>query len=184
MLSAISRMCQAHRTRGAIVTTGIGKSARVAQKVSSTMSSYGFRSFFLDPVSALHGDMGQLTDRDVFLAFSKSGTTQELLTLRDYTLDWPWILICDPVTTVPKGSGVRHHNRVFRPEWNDIMLPVHCADEGCPHGLAPMASTTASQVVGDALVSGMIVHACVGPEEFKKNHPGGALGEKLTLDDL
>ncbi|KAF3519186.1 hypothetical protein DY000_02061354 [Brassica cretica] len=66
-------------TSGTVFFTGVGKSAFVANKISQTLISLSFRSSFLSPLDALHGDIGALSSRDVLVLFSKSGSTEELL---------------------------------------------------------------------------------------------------------
>ncbi|CAN1292199.1 Probable arabinose 5-phosphate isomerase [Linum perenne] len=66
---------------GTIFFSGIGKSGFVANKISQTLVSLGIRASFLNPVDALHGDIGALSSLDVLVLFSKSGNTEELLRL-------------------------------------------------------------------------------------------------------
>ena len=68
---------------GHVVTTGMGKSGIIAQKVSATLASTGTPSFFLHPAEALHGDLGRVGDRDLLVALSNSGTTEEIRRLGD-----------------------------------------------------------------------------------------------------
>lgn len=67
-----------------IAVSGIGKSGIIAQKIASTLSSVGSPALFLHPVEALHGDIGVLSDRDVAIVLSRSGTTAELVALLPY----------------------------------------------------------------------------------------------------
>jgi arabinose-5-phosphate isomerase len=62
-----------------IFFTGIGKNGHVAAKAASTFNSMGIRVFFINPVDAVHGDMGLIDKDDIILAISKSGNTEELL---------------------------------------------------------------------------------------------------------
>src|SRR6185312_13227263 len=57
---------------------GVGKSGRVGRKIASTFSSTGSPSIFVDPSEGMHGDLGMITPRDVILALSFSGETDEL----------------------------------------------------------------------------------------------------------
>ena len=49
-----------HKAKGKVVCSGVGKSGLIARKVSASLSSVGISSFFLDPNSAIHGDLGQI----------------------------------------------------------------------------------------------------------------------------
>ena len=64
--------------KGKVICAGVGKSGLIARKVSATLSSIGVSSFFCDPGTARHGDMGQIQKKDVLLIFSYSGNSEEL----------------------------------------------------------------------------------------------------------
>jgi arabinose-5-phosphate isomerase len=53
---------------GRVVTTGMGKSGFIAQKLSATLSSTGTPSLFLHPAEAIHGDLGRIVKGDVVIA--------------------------------------------------------------------------------------------------------------------
>ena len=74
-----------HKAKGKVVCSGVGKSGLIARKVSASLSSVGISSFFLDPNSAIHGDLGQIDKRDVLIVFSYSGNTSELTNLLKYS---------------------------------------------------------------------------------------------------
>jgi arabinose-5-phosphate isomerase len=63
---------------GRVIIGGIGKSGIVGRKIVATLNSTGTRSLFLHPVEAMHGDLGQVSAGDIFMALSKSGETDEL----------------------------------------------------------------------------------------------------------
>src|SRR5262245_105657 len=67
--------------RGVIIFTGVGKSGLVAKKIAFTMASTGTRALFLSPTDALHGDLGMVSEQDIFVILSKSGESDELLQL-------------------------------------------------------------------------------------------------------
>ena len=73
-----------HKVKGKVVCSGVGKSGLIARKVSASLSSVGISSFFLDPNSAMHGDLGQIDKRDILIIFSYSGNTSELTNLLKY----------------------------------------------------------------------------------------------------
>jgi len=64
---------------------------------------------------------------------------------------------------------------------SDVVLNVKVDQEGCPLGLAPMASTTATLVLGDALAACLIDRRGFRKEDFAFYHPGGSLGRRLLL---
>ena len=70
--------------KGKVIAAGVGKSGLIARKVSATLSSVGFPSFYLSPSEANHGDLGQIDKRDILLIFSYSGNTIELTNILKY----------------------------------------------------------------------------------------------------
>ena len=81
----IEQFCEAvMNCKGVIFFSGVGKSGFIAQKISMTLVSTGTKAVFLNPVDALHGDIGILSEEDLLVLFSKSGSTEELLKLVPY----------------------------------------------------------------------------------------------------
>ena len=64
---------------GTVVVMGMGKAGLIGQKISATFCSTGTRSIFLHPAEAIHGDLGRVTSKDVVLALSMSGETEEVV---------------------------------------------------------------------------------------------------------
>ena len=63
--------------KGKIILSGVGKSGIIAKKISSTLSSVGTPSFFVDASSCSHGDLGQISSNDVLILISNSGESAE-----------------------------------------------------------------------------------------------------------
>ena len=154
--------------QGRVVVTGMGKSGLVGQKISATLSSTGTPSFFLHPAEALHGDLGRLVRRDVLLALSYSGETEELLRLLDTVkrLDIPLITLTGSLASTLAQSS-------------DVVIDVGINQEACPLGLAPTASTTAMIAMGDALAMSVLELRGFNEEDYAALHPGGGLGVRL-----
>ena len=72
------------KCKGKIILAGIGKSGLISKKISATLSSVGTPSFFLSPGDAAHGDLGQVTNKDILLILSYSGETEELKNIIQY----------------------------------------------------------------------------------------------------
>jgi arabinose-5-phosphate isomerase len=157
-------------TRGRIVLTGMGKSGIICRKIAATLSSTGTPAFFLHPAEAIHGDLGMVIANDTVLAMSNSGETQELIRLLEYIKRQGATLIS--ITGNPDSTLSRNAD-----------LPLHYVidEEGCPLGLAPMASTTTSLALGDALAAAVMEQKGFSPRDFARFHPGGKLGNKLLL---
>jgi arabinose-5-phosphate isomerase len=155
---------------GKVVVTGLGKSGLICRKVAATLSSTGTPSFFLHASDGTHGDLGMVKERDVVLAVSNSGETEELLKLL------PIIKRMGLKLIVMTGNPNSALSRTA-----DVILNVAVKEEACPLGLSPMASTTAAMVVGDALAVILLEKRGFKEEDFALRHPGGILGRKLLL---
>lgn len=157
------------QSRGRLIVGGIGKSGIVGRKIVATLNSTGTRSLFLHPVEAIHGDLGIVSDDDIFLALSNSGETDELNILLSIIQNIGCKIIAftgNPTSTLAKLS--------------DIVIDVGVEREACPLGLAPTASTTALLAMGDALAVSLIDKRNFKSSDFKKFHPGGYLGQRLA----
>ncbi|WP_041277608.1 KpsF/GutQ family sugar-phosphate isomerase [Desulfotalea psychrophila] len=153
-----------------LVITGIGKSGIVGQKISATLNSIGTSSFFLHPVEALHGDLGMVMATDVVLAISYSGETAELNGLLRS-------LKARGNTIIGMTGGAKSTLAMA----SDIFLNIRIPAEACPLGLAPTTSTTATMALGDALGVVLLNRKQFKAEDFRFNHPGGSLGERLKV---
>jgi arabinose-5-phosphate isomerase len=154
--------------RGRVVVSGIGKSGHIARKVASTLASTGTPAMFVHAAEAAHGDLGMVTPEDVFLAFSNSGASPELMTIvpilkRDGT---PLIAV-----TGSPGSALG--------QAADVHLDCRVEREACPLNLAPTSSTTAMLALGDALAIACLDARGFSAHDFARSHPGGALGRRL-----
>jgi arabinose-5-phosphate isomerase len=159
-----------YQCKGKVVVSGMGKSGLIGQKIAATMASTGTPSFFLHPAEGLHGDLGMLARRDVLIAISNSGETQEILQLLPFMerMGIPVVAIVGRMSsTLAKNSTVA--------------LDVSVAEEACPMGLAPTASTTATLAMGDALAVALLEKRGFKEQDFAQFHPGGTLGRRLLV---
>lgn len=155
---------------GRLVITGIGKSGIVGQKISATLNSTGTPSFFLHPVEAMHGDLGMVMPGDVILAISYSGETAELNGLL--------VSLKERGNKIIAMTGGQTSSLAAAA---DIVLDIKVPKEACPLGLAPTASTTATLAMGDALSVVLLNRKKFQAEDFRLNHPGGSLGQRLKV---
>ena len=159
-----------YRCKGKVVVSGMGKSGLIGQKIAATLASTGTPSFFLHPAEGLHGDLGMLARGDVLIAISNSGETREMLQL------WPFMeRMGIPVVAIigRMGSTLAKNSAV--------VLDVSVAEEACPMGLAPTASTTATLAMGDALAVALLEKRGFKEQDFAQFHPGGTLGRRLLV---
>ena len=155
---------------GLVVVTGVGKSLHVAEKMSAVFASTGTRSIVLNPVQAMHGDLGMTAPRDMLIALSFSGESEEIVRLVPPIRRHGLKIVA--VTGYPESTLAK---------MSDIVLPVPCGPEACPFGMAPTNSATATMVLGDALAMAMVEARQFTVEEYAGNHPAGAIGKALTL---
>jgi arabinose-5-phosphate isomerase len=154
--------------QGRVIVSGMGKSGHIARKIAATMSSTGTPAYFVHPGEASHGDLGMVTAQDVVIAISYSGESDELLTIVPSIKRQGAHLIS--LTGNPKSSLALAA---------DVHLNCSVAQEACPMGLAPTASTTAALALGDALAVALLDAKGFGEEDFARSHPGGSLGRRL-----
>lgn len=163
-----------HKTRGHIVLTGMGKPGHIAKKISATLASTGSQSFFLHPAEASHGDLGMLSTEDTILALSFSGNTSELFPLLEYAKRFG-------INVVGITAGI---DSVLA-KTADILIVMPKLDEATPSNLAPTTSSTAMLAIGDAIAVCLLKLKKFQKDDFKKLHPGGALGKQLLkVSDL
>ena len=155
---------------GIVVVSGVGKNLHIAEKMSAIFASTGIRSIVLNPVQAMHGDLGMVAAKDILIALSFSGESDELLKLI------PAIRRHGLKVVSMTGKADSSLARM-----SDIHLEIPCGREACPFGMAPTNSTTATMAMGDALAMVLIDAQKFAIEEYAMNHPAGAIGRALVM---
>ncbi len=161
-----------YRCSGRICITGTGKSADVGQKIAGTLNSTGTRAYILDATRAMHGDLGMIHPRDVVLALSHSGESEEIVRLVPSLRQMADGLVA--LTSAGDSTLARKA---------DVAIVLGPLEEVCPLGLAPSTSTTAMIAVGDALAFVLSRMREFTREDFARFHPAGSLGRKLLKVD-
>ncbi|HYC99592.1 MAG TPA: SIS domain-containing protein [Phycisphaerales bacterium] len=162
------------RSGGTVLVTGLGKSGLIGAKISATLASLGIPSHFVHPTEAAHGDLGNFRRSDVAIALSYSGETEEVVTLASI-LKQDGVRVIS-ITAGPPAPGSPPSGLA---KASDVALFTGRVEEGeQAAGLspAPMASTTATLVLGDALAE-CAAHRLGAVDDFHRRHPGGSLGE-------
>ena len=167
---ALESLLSCRRHSAKLLTIGVGKSGIVARKIAATFSSIGLTALFLNPVDALHGDLGIVAADDVALLLSNSGETDELLAILPHLKSRGTIRI---------ALVGRMHSSLA--SGCDVVLDASVDREACPLNLAPTTSTAVAMAIGDALAAVWMERAGISPADFAINHPAGALGRQLTL---
>jgi arabinose-5-phosphate isomerase len=157
-----------HRCQGKVVMMGIGKTGIIAHKMAASFASTGTPSIFVNAAEAVHGDLGMINANDVAILVSNSGATNEILNI----IDPLHSLGC----TIIAMTGHMDSPLALRA---DYALSIHVDTEACPLGLAPTTSTTATLLMGDALMVCLMELRQFKADDFALYHPGGALGRKL-----
>lgn len=166
---AVAILVAASSYNNKTIISGVGKSGIVGRKIAATFCSLGLSSLFLNPVDALHGDLGIVSQEDVCILISNSGETSELLELIPHLKRRNVKLIA--LTGKP-------NSRIA--QLSDVSLDCSVDREVCPHNLAPTASTAVAMAVGDALAVEWMTKVGVSRNDFGINHPAGSLGRQLT----
>lgn len=167
---AIETVVACMKRRGKVVVGGVGKSGNIGQKIAATLTSTGTTSVVLNPVDALHGDLGVVNEGDVVLALSYSGESEEMLGVLPAIKRLAVRIIS--MTGNPKSTLARA---------SDVVLNVRVDKEACPFNLAPTASTTAMLVMGDMLAMVVLEARGFKQSDFARLHPGGSIGRSLLL---
>lgn len=169
-VDAIKIMLECLAEDGKLVVTGVGKNLHIAEKMSAIFASTGSYSIVLNPVQAMHGDLGMVTSKDVLVALSFSGESDEVIRLipaiRRHGLK-VISLTGKPDSTLAKLS--------------DVHVCIPCGKEACPFGMAPTNSTTATMAMGDALAMVLIDARQFDKASYALNHPAGAIGRALVM---
>jgi len=158
------------KCKGKVVVTGIGKSGIIGRKISATFASTGTPSIFLHPGEAIHGDLGVVSNKDVVLAISNSGETEEILKIIPSIKKIGAKIIS---LTSSKNSSLSLYS--------DETIVMGEIEEADPFGLIPSSSTTCSLVVGDAIACTLLLLKGFQKKDFAFYHPGGNLGKRLML---
>ena len=162
------------KIKGKVVITGVGKSGHIASKISSTMSSTGTPSQFCSPTDMSHGDLGIITKQDALIIISNSGKSSEFKSLLDFSKKNKILVI--GITSSAKSTLFKFCN---------IPLLIPNSKEACSIGLAPTTSTTLALILGDAICVSLMKVKNFKLQDYKKIHPGGALGANmLQVEDI
>ena len=156
------------KVRGKVVFTGIGKSAHIAQKISSTMSSTGTPSQFYHATEMSHGDLGGVSKNDLVIILSNSGNSLELKDVLEFCIK-------NKISTI----GISSNKNSCLINSSEMSLVIPNAEEACSVGLAPTTSTSMMLVLGDVICVSLMKIKNFTVKNYRNIHPGGSLGESL-----
>ena len=156
-----------------VILCGVGKSGKIAAKISATLSSVGVPSFSISANDCSHGDLGRITNQDVIILISYSGNTSELKDIIKYAKN-------NKITLI--GMVSNKNSNLYKSSNIKLYIP-EVKESG--FGIVPTSSTTAQLCLGNALSIASMKKKKFGKMDFKKFHPAGNLGNKLkTASDV
>lgn len=159
------------QSKGRLIVSGIGKSGHIGRKISSTMASTGQKSFFLHPSEAHHGDLGMIDKDDVLLLLSYSGEASELMVVIEYIKRIGGTTIS--ITRDINSSIARNSNiHLNLPHVHEAYSSIDCI---------PTVSSTMTLALGDAMAVALLAKRGFTISDFKRLHPGGAIGHSLMF---
>lgn len=158
---------------GKVITTGIGKAGYIAKKFAATLCSTATPADFIHPAEAAHGDLGLVDQRDVMVAFSTSGKSNEVLEILELSRHLG-------VETI---IGVTSHPDSELRELSDFILDMGVIEEPCPLGLTPSASMAVMGAITDAISLALLEQKGVTKEDYGLRHHGGYLGRAARTDN-
>ena len=161
------------RCKSKVIVCGVGKSGKIASKISATLSSVGTASFSISANDCSHGDLGSISKKDILLLISHSGNTEELKDIIKYAKLNKIIII---------GIVTNKDSHLYKSANIKLLIPNV---EEAGYGIVPTTSTTAQLSLGDALSIAVMKIKNFGKLDFKKFHPAGNLAKRLkTASDL
>lgn len=157
------------RAGNKIIVSGLGKNVPICEKFVGTMLSLGLPSYFMHTNSAMHGDVGVVHDGDLVIVLTKSGETTESVALVHHLRGWDilvWLI------------SFRRGSRLATEIPNGIFIDLE--HEGDPWDIMPNNSTTIYLILLQELAMQIGLKMDIPLTAFRKNHPGGDIGTKLS----
>jgi len=164
----ISECLQALGSGHKVIVSGLGKNVPVCDKFVGTMNSLGMAACFMNTNSAVHGDIGMVKQGDLVIVLTKSGETVEsvyLTSLLKKRKANVWLLSFCRESTLEREIPKQ--------------LILDLEHEGDPWDIVPNNSTTVNLIVLQCLAIELAERTGITLKQFKENHPGGFIGEKL-----
>ncbi len=157
---------------GKIVASGLGKNVPVCEKFVGTLHSMGISGAFLHTNSALHGDLGVIRDGDLVILLSKSGNTDETVTLARHLKSRgiiTWLISFNLLSALSEAVENR--------------LILNLKYEGDDWDIVPNNSSTVFLILLQGLAVMLGRRVGVTREVFLRNHPGGSIGKLHTREE-
>lgn len=165
----ISECIDTLKNGGKIIASGLGKNVPICEKFVGTLNSLGIDARFLHTNTAVHGDLGMVTSKDIVLLLTKGGNTSETVALGEHlknrgTNTWLMSFYGDG-----KASKVVEKKMI-----------MHLIKEGDAWDIIPNNSTTVYLIVLQGIALEIGKRMGVSLDDFRINHPGGGIGARLN----
>lgn len=147
--------------------TGIGKSENIAIHTNNLLKSLGIRCFYLNTLNCIHGDIGTLSENDLVILYSKSGNTNELISIIPY-------LRIKKVTVF--GICCNQKSK-FKDLCDDLIVLPFKNELDCNINLIPTNSYMSFLFFTNILACKLSEN--INLKNYKTNHPAGNIGNKL-----
>lgn len=153
---------------GKLIFSGLGKNVPICEKIVGTLNSLGIQANFLHTNTAMHGDLGMIQEKDLVFVLSKSGNTIESLMLAEHLVERgssAWAITFNEKCKLSKILGKS--------------LTLALENEGDNWDIVPNNSSSVYLILLQGLALQLADKLGITLADFKKNHPGGAIGARL-----
>jgi len=147
--------------------TGVGKNADLMYKISKTFNSVSIRSYFIDPVNAVHGDIGMIPHGSSIIASSKSGSTEELTR---------FLNSIKILNENHKVMLIHCNEKLINAEYADELIYIPVVNEADHLNIVPTVSLCAIEAFLHSIACEIIENKGFKKTDMSRNHPAGNLG--------
>ena len=165
-----------HKVKGRVICCGVGKSAKILEKISSTLSSIGISSFTLDPTDAGHGSLGAIKKNDILMIASFSGNSSELGNIIKYAKKLSVKII---------GISSNKQSNLIQSSNIKIIMPKVKEAGNQELDMIPTSSSINLLSLGDCIAICLAERKKFNKRNFGAFHPSGSLGKNLsTVEEI
>jgi arabinose-5-phosphate isomerase len=165
------KIIEINKRKNIVYWSGVGKSLNIASHSADMVKSMGITSFMINPIEALHGDMGVIRDGDLIIIYSKSGNTQELI---------PFMMHLTKLNIEIYGIFCNPNAKLSKYCTNTIILP--CGKElDNDFDLVPTTSISVFIMFINLVIGYYLKVNQIDIFQYGKNHPLGNIGKRIWL---
>jgi arabinose-5-phosphate isomerase len=129
----------------------------------------GIKVFFINPVDAVHGDIGIVSENDIIIAITKSGNTEELLNFLAHA------------NKRTKKICILHSNKNNNSlNFSEFDLFVEIKNEADHLNKVPTVSIAVYTIILQSVSCVLAEENNLDLSSFVFNHPGGTIGKSLS----